>query len=106
MSSPIVMMCDTSLSSRCIGILVMRYVARLAERARLDRELLHLARLEHALELAAQHLGRLTMQDLEDRSADRFLARHALEPDLALPIPGLDAVRAVDHVDARRAASR
>ena len=53
--------------------------ARFAERLRLDRELLHLSRLEHVLELAAQQLGGLAMQDLENRPADRFLARHALQ---------------------------
>ena len=42
------------------------------------------------------------MQDLEDRAADRFFARHALHAGLALAVPGLDAILAVDHVEADR----
>ena len=54
---------------------------------------------EHLVELAAQQLGGLAVQDLEDRPADRLLARHALHSGLALAVPGLNAVFAVDHVE-------
>ena len=50
----------------------------------------------------AQHLRRLAVQDLEDRAADRLLARHALHARLALAVPDRDAVLAVDHVQADR----
>ena len=80
----------------------MRYVRGSPNAVRLDRELLHLPGLEHALELAAQQLRRLAMQDLEDRAADRLFARHALHPGLALAIPRLNAILAVDHVEADR----
>src|SRR5262249_471626 len=75
---------------------------RLAEGRGLDRELLHLSRLEHALELAAQKLRGLPVKNLEDRSADRFFARHAVDARLALAVPRLDAIRAIDHVEADR----
>ena len=69
---------------------------------RLDRELLHLPVSNTLSNSLRSSLGRLAMQDLEDRPADRFFARHALQPGLALAIPRLNAVLAVDHVEADR----
>ena len=75
---------------------------QLARCTRLDLELLNPPGREHVLKLAAEHLGGLSMQDLEDRATNRFLARHALEARLALAVPGLNAIRAVDHIQAHR----
>ncbi len=38
------------------------------------------------------------MEDLEDRLADRLVARHALHPCFTLPVPRLNAVFPVDDV--------
>ena len=76
--------------------------AQLAGRSGLHLEDLQPTRGEHLIELATQHLGRLAMQDLEDRAAEGLLARHTLHARLALAIPHGDAVLAVDDVQADR----
>src|SRR5437868_6202971 len=40
------------------------------------------------------------MQDLENGTPDRFLSGYALHARLALPIPCLNAVLAIDHIQA------
>src|SRR3954469_25018192 len=54
----------------------LRYAvgAKLTRRTRLDLKLLHLTGAKDILEFPSQNLGRLAMQNLEDRSTDRFLA--------------------------------
>ena len=42
------------------------------------------------------------MQNLEDRATDRLIARHALHAGLALPVPSLDAILAIDDVESDR----
>src|SRR5205823_3851148 len=69
-----------------------------AGRAGFDLELLHSSSREDVLELTAQHLSGLAMQDLEDRAADRLLARDTLHTRLAFAIPRLNTVVAIDDV--------
>ena len=72
---------------------------QLAGCTRLDLELLNSPGREHVLELAAEHLGGLSMQDLEDRTTNRFLARHALHAGFPFSVPRLNAIVAIDDVE-------
>ncbi len=76
--------------------------AQLAGGERLHLIFLNAARREDVVELAPQHFGRLTMEDLEDRPADRFLARDTLHSGFAFAIPCLNAILAIDHVQSER----
>ena len=72
--------------------------AHLAGGTRLHLKGLESSRGEDFIELATEHRRGLAVQDLEDRSPDRVLARHALHARLALPVPDGDAILAIDHV--------
>jgi hypothetical protein len=73
--------------------------AQVARAHRFHLEDLQAARREHFIEFPSQHTGGLTMEDLEDRAADRLLPRDTLHAGLALVIPHRDAVVAIDHVE-------
>ena len=66
--------------------------------------LLDLAGLEDPVELGAQLRRRLAGEHLEDRPADHVVAPEALGAGLPLPVPALDAVVAIDDVEAERQA--
>src|SRR5687767_1488571 len=73
--------------------------AEIAGGTRLHLERRDLAGGEHVVELAPQQLGRLSMEDLEDRPSDRFFTGHALNSRLALAVPGVNPVFAIDDVE-------
>ena len=75
-------------------------VARLAARLRLHLDLLDLARVEDAVELALEQLARLAVQHFEHLAPHGVVARHALGSALAFTVPGTDQVGAVNHVQA------
>ena len=76
--------------------------AQLARRPRVELQLLHLSRREHLVELLAHQRGVLPRHHVEDRAPEGGLARQALRADLALAIPELHLVVAIDDVDAER----
>ena len=78
----------------------LRYAIRaeLTRSTRLDLKLLHPASSQDVLELAAEHVGRLSVQDLEDRAANRLLARHALHTGFAFAVPRLNPILPIDHI--------
>ena len=105
-SSPTVITCVTGPSSRPHRDLRNPVGSKLSRRHRFHLEDLKASSREHFVELAAQHRGRLPVQDLEDRATDRFISRHALHARLALAVPARDAIVAIDDVESHAAASR
>ena len=77
---------------------------RLAAQRDLLLGLLDLAGLEDPVELGAQLRRRLAGEHVEHRPADDVVAAEALGARLALAVPALDAVVAVDDVEAERQA--
>jgi hypothetical protein len=59
-------------------------------------------RLKNVVKLLAQELGRLAMEDVEDRPTDRLVARNTLHAGLSLPVPCMNPVIAIDDVEAHR----
>src|SRR6185312_2705976 len=74
--------------------------AKRATRVGFGLKLLRLAGRENFVELATNHILRLTMENLEDRAPDCLVARNALHSGFALPIPDSDPVVAIDYVEA------
>ena len=76
--------------------------AHLAGGARFHLELPHAPVGEHFVELAAQQIGRLAPEDVEDRASHREIAPHALRAGLARAVPCVHAVFAVHDVETER----
>src|SRR5205085_173165 len=77
---------------------------RAVGRLRLLLDVLDLARGERALELATERPARLPSENLEDVSPQNVAARDALAAQLAVAVPGDDAVVAVNRVERDRKA--
>src|SRR6185369_1579836 len=82
--------------SRCV-----RYAARPRYSMRyFDLDASSSSRWKYLIEFAAQHVRWLPLQDLEDRASERNVTRDALPACLALVVPRLNAVLAIDDVQA------
>ena len=66
---------------------------------RLGLVLMQLTRCEHRVVFPPQRLRALAVEHLEDRAAEGFAARDALETGLARVVPCLDPILAIDDVE-------
>jgi hypothetical protein len=78
--------------------------AELAAEGDVELVLHDLTGVEHPVELGLQLLRRLAGEYFEHPTADDFVPPEARSADLALAVPDLDAVVAIDHVEADRQA--
>src|SRR5262249_12572739 len=81
------------------GDLAEAVPARLAAGGHLLLRLLDGSGLEHAIEFRTQFGRGLTREHLEHGAADDVVAPEPLGAGLAFPVPALDAVVPVDHVE-------